>query len=201
MTTSETAYREFRDQLSRYVAKRLGNPADIEEVLQDVFLRVVRNEAALGKARAPLAWLYTVARSVLIDHYRKQGRTPRARTGTTGETVAVTMLPAAMEPAAREPAAREPGPAADGFDRCLAPLIEKLPDKYREAVIVVDMEGRRQSELAQRIGLGLPAAKSRVQRGRRLLKEAILSCCRLELDSLSRIIALEPDCGQNERCC
>lgn len=190
MTTSETAYREFRDQLSRYVAKRLGNPDDVEEVLQDVFLRVVRNEAALGKARAPLAWLYTVARTVLIDHYRKQGRTPPpSGAGTAGEWDSVATEPAPAEP------------AADGFDRCLAPLIEKLPEKYREAVTFVDMDGRGQSELAQRIGLGLPAAKSRVQRGRRLLKDAILGCCRIELDSRSRVVALEPDCAQNEKCC
>jgi len=185
MTTSETAFQEFRGHLSRFIAKRLSNRNDVEDILQDVFLRVVRNEQSLQNTKVPLAWLYTVTRSALIDHYRKQSR----------------ILLQDMEGMAAEDVHTTSQQAETDFDRCLSPLIDSLPAKYREAVKFVDIDGRRQTELAEKTGLSVSAAKSRAQRGRKMLKDAILNCCHVELDNFNNVVALEPNDTDREKCC
>lgn len=185
MLTPETAYRHFRDKLHRYIARRLGNPNDVEDVIQEVFVRVARNADALRDAKKPLAWLYTVTNSAIVDHTRKMQRNPLLNAED---------LKAATEPWSLE----QPG---GDFGSCLFPLLDSLPDKYRDAVKFVDMEDGRQTELAAKNGLSVPAAKSRVQRGRRLLKDAILDCCHVERDSLQKVAAL--GCGKSDQnpCC
>ena len=185
MTTTEKAFLEFRDQLRRFIAKRLSDHEEIDDILQEVFVRVVRNEQALQAARTPLAWLYTVTRSVLIDHYRQTNKIP----SLVSDQIVIDNLPATPEYSEAK------------FDRCLSPLINNLPDKYREAVKFVDLGGGRQTELAVQTGTRNSTAKSRVQRGRKMLKEAILHCCRVELDTLSNVVELDPKNNDQKNCC
>lgn len=81
MLTPETAYRDFRDKLHHYIARRLGNPEDVEDVLQDVFVRVTRNANILREVKKPLAWLFTVTNSAIVDHARKKQRNPLSKDG------------------------------------------------------------------------------------------------------------------------
>ena len=182
MQTPDTAYRDFRSKLQSYLARRLRNPDDVEDVLQDVFVRVTRNEQALKNVREPLAWLYTLTNSALVDHLRKQ----RNYVGLADSDV--ENIPALADEESN-----------DGFSDCLLPLVDYLPDKYKNAIRFVDMGGGKQTELATDTGLTVSAAKSRVQRGRHMLKEAILGCCLVERDGLQNVTALDsgkcgPDC-------
>ena len=185
MTSTEQAYRAFRDQLSGYIARRLGGSEHVDDVLQDVFVRASRNDQKLAKAEKPLAWLYTVTNSVLIDHFRKQGRAVE-----TVETDFSDLAGPDAEPKASE-----------DFARCLLPLVENLPEKYREIIAYTDMEGGRQSEFARANNLNLATVKSRVQRGRKMLKNSVTGCCKIELDNRNSIIGLEPPARGCEPCC
>ena len=71
-------------------------------------------------------------------------------------------------------------------------MIHDLPDPYREAVRLTEIEGLTQAELARRLGISLSGAKSRVQRGRAQLKEQLIECCRFEFDRRGAVIDCEP---------
>jgi RNA polymerase sigma-70 factor (ECF subfamily) len=71
-------------------------------------------------------------------------------------------------------------------------LIRQLPQPYREAVMLSEIEGLRQWEVADRLGVSLSAAKSRIQRGRALLKEALDRCCVFNFDTRGNLIDLDP---------
>ena len=185
MTTPKLDFQGLRDQLRRYIAKRLSNHEEVEDVLQDVFVRVMRNAKSFQNTRSPIAWLYTVTRSVLIDHYRRQSRNP-VQTWPKFKAEDLSTLP-------------EP-PEAD-FSECVLPLINKLPDKYREAVEFVDLQGRRQAALAAKVGLSVSAAKSRVQRGRKMLKDSVLGCCHVELDNFNHVVSMERINKNQNECC
>jgi len=75
-----------------------------------------------------------------------------------------------------------------------------LPQKYAEALLLSDLEGLTQHEVAARLGLSLSGAKSRVQRARRLLREAFLRCCHFEFDRRGHIIDYGPRCCDSARC-
>jgi RNA polymerase sigma-70 factor (ECF subfamily) len=86
-------------------------------------------------------------------------------------------------------------------------MIERLPGEYRQAVILVDLEGLAQQKAATQLGLSLSGMKSRVQRGRRQLKGMLEACCTIELDRRRGVIDYDvrnrqtnpcrsqPDCG------
>lgn len=175
--TPETAYRDFRAALRRYLARRLDDPQDVDDVLQDVFLRVTRHADALADAREPLAWLHTVAKTALIDHNRRRLKHANVTAQGSFEDVPDTT--------------RGTAPSKD-IARCLLPLVAGLPDAYRDAILFVDMGGGRQIELSAARGIEPSTAKSRVQRGRKKLKSAILACCQIERDALQRVTDLDP---------
>ncbi len=83
-------------------------------------------------------------------------------------------------------------------------MIRSLPEGYREAVRLAEIEGLPQQEVADRLGLSLSGAKSRIQRGRVLLKDALEGCCRFEIDGRGNVMDCDPkpdrkvcrDCGE-----
>jgi RNA polymerase sigma-70 factor (ECF subfamily) len=88
-------------------------------------------------------------------------------------------------------------------------MIERLPEPYREAMKLADFAGTSQQEIADRAGISLSGAKSRVQRARHLLREMILDCCRVEHDIRGNVVDYETtdrssrycgDEGGNPRC-
>ncbi len=183
MTPTETAYRDFHQHLGRYIARRLGAADDVQDVLHEVFVRVLRHEDSLEKAVTPLAWLYAVTQSAIIDHVRKSSRTPQ------GDAAALDRL-----------TAPEPQNDAD-FGACIVPLVQSLPDIYREALVFSDLQGGKQADYAQQSNISIAAAKSRIQRGRRMLKQAVQGCCTVELGRDQAVLDVIPKSAGSEKCC
>jgi len=75
------------------------------------------------------------------------------------------------------------------------PMIETLPEGYREALLLSEIDGLPLKEVADRLNLSLPGAKSRVQRGRERLKKAFLTCCHVKFDSRGKPIDWWPKEG------
>ena len=84
------------------------------------------------------------------------------------------------------------------LSRCLAPLARRLPETYREALVMTEFEGVTQVDAARALGLSVSGMKSRVQRGREQLKAMLLDCCEVELDrrgSISDYRSRDGNCG------
>lgn len=76
-------------------------------------------------------------------------------------------------------------------------MMEELPEKYREALHLTEIQGLTQKELAERLNISLSGAKSRVQRAREKLKGVLLECCHVEVDRRGKVMdweSKEPDC-------
>ena len=124
-------------------------------------------------------WIYRVTRNLIIDHYR--GKRPKEALEDTIES------PYGSAEFEDDPAAR--------LAFSLRDTVDELPEPYREALILTEYEGLSQAEFAERAGISLPAAKSRVQRARQKLKALLLECCHFELDRLGGIIDYEERCA------
>jgi RNA polymerase sigma-70 factor (ECF subfamily) len=74
-------------------------------------------------------------------------------------------------------------------DCCLRPMIMSLPQIYRDALIFTELDGFTQQQLANKLNITLPAAKSRVLRAREKLREIILQCCSYEFDKYGNIVS------------
>jgi RNA polymerase sigma-70 factor, ECF subfamily len=193
----EARWRELRARLHGFVARRVGNPEDTEDIVQDVFVRMQRNIDALSSADRLDAWAFRIARNAVADHYRSANRRD-----LTGEGDRRMMDGLAVDSVGGE----QPNDARAEMAHCIAPMVRGLPDDYRRAIELTELEGMTQAAAAERLGLSIPGAKSRVQRGRARLRAMLLRCCQIETDRRGRVVAFETregegcaSCGDEQR--
>ena len=174
MMTTETIWNDYHEQLYAFIRSRVADVSAAEDILQDVFLRVHAALHSLRERTKLQSWLYQVARNAVIDHYRS--RKPQESS------------PAWLTQPTSEPAAA----ARRELSVCLTPMMEKLPPSYKEALTLADMGNRPQHEIAHAQGLSLSGAKSRIQRGRAMLKGLLAQCCQLEFDHRGALVDYDP---------
>ncbi|MBP7776340.1 MAG: sigma-70 family RNA polymerase sigma factor [Acidobacteria bacterium] len=174
-----TLWNEFAPPLLRFLARRVPPGVEADDLLQDVFLRVVRSLASLRGTERPEAWLFQIARNALRDslraRYRRDGRTD----------VLEVDLPAEPDAAADRAAEAELAP-------CLTAMVGRLAEPYRTAMALTSLEGVTQAEAARRQGLSLSGMKSRVQRGRERLRQMLETCCAIALDVRGGVSDFQP---------
>ena len=170
--STEAVWLEVAGQLRRFIRSRVRIREDAEDVLQEVFVKVHDQLPRLENPARLHAWVYQITRNAIVDHYRRRGRTPDL----------TVELP---EELAAEEAATD---LTDEVAAWLLPMIDTLPQKYRDALRLSEVQGLTQQETATRLGLSLSGAKSRVQRGRERLRERLLACCHVELDRSGRVV-------------
>jgi RNA polymerase sigma-70 factor (ECF subfamily) len=163
-------------QLRPFIARRVATPADADDVLQEVLVRVHRGLAALRDEERVAAWVYRIARNAIVDHVR-------ARVPTSTEVEEATEIEL------------EEQDAAEKLARVLAVFVAELPSPYREAITLTELEGRTQREAAQMLGVSLSGMKSRVQRGRARLRAMLETCCEIALDARGRVLSCAPRPG------
>ncbi len=171
--TLEHIWHEFADRLRNFIRSRVADPQTTEDILQDVFVKIQSRLDQLQDPAKLESWIYLIARNAVIDHYRT-----RKETVTVPETLAA-------EPETGNPEVEELKAA---FRR----MIFNLPEPYREALVLTEFEGLTQQQLADRQGLSLSGAKSRVQRGREQLKQMLHECCTFEFDRRGKVIDCTP---------
>jgi RNA polymerase sigma-70 factor, ECF subfamily len=179
------AQRELEGRLRPFVARRVPN-SDVEDVLQDIFLRAQRGLAQIRDDERFGAWMYRVARSAIAESHRQRLRHP------LGDTDDVE--------SALPDDGSGPTPLETEIAAYLVPLISRLPSPYREALSLTELEGFTQQAAADALGISLSGAKSRVQRGREKLRALLEDCCRIGLDARGRVIDCEPRRPAGCRC-
>jgi RNA polymerase sigma-70 factor (ECF subfamily) len=164
----EDALDAARARLHAFLARRVESPEVADDLTQEVLLRLLQHQDSA--VENPTAWLYRVARNVLIDYYRSRGSQRRIHAGDPA--AAATAL-------AEEPFADDPQAAQRELASCLRSLVDQLAEPYRSAVTAVDLDGQSQTEVARALGLSVSGMKSRVQRGRHRLRQLLTECCRV----------------------
>ena len=172
------AWRDLEATLRPFIARRVRAEADVDDVLQDVFLRMQRGLDGLRDEERFGPWVYRIARSAIADHQRRAARHPRVEADLASE-------------AAPEPDDDEHAPDRE-LARYVAPFVAMLPSPYREALTLTELEGLTQQQAADLAGISLSGMKSRVQRGRQRLREALEDCCHIALDARGRVVGFEP---------
>ncbi|MFQ5653585.1 MAG: RNA polymerase sigma factor SigZ [Planctomycetota bacterium] len=175
-SSTEAIWKEFRERLMRFVTPRAGSEEDAEDIVQDVFRSIHAHLDGLQDAERLESWIFQITRNRLADHHRRRGRRP-------------SPLP---DDLAREEETTASSAAVRELASCLRGLAETLPEKYREAIRLTELEGLTQAAAAESLGISLSGAKSRVQRGREKLKEKLEACCRIEHDRRGNILDYRP---------
>lgn len=173
MIVADEVWKSYRQELHRFVASRVGGGDVSEDLVHEVLVRAWTRHDQLSDPDKLRAWLYSITRNVIIDYYRAQ-------------------RPHDPLPDDLPDAADENAPTAEQqLASCLAPLIRQLPEEYAQALLLSDIDGVPQANIAEKFDLSVSGAKSRIQRARKMLREAVLECCRLEFDTEGRVADYE----------
>ncbi len=175
---TEELWQLVHDGLRAFIAKRVNAHDHVDDILQDVFVRVHRQMDTVKDPRRIVSWIYQVTRNTIIDHYRKPGRQREIPAGLSSELDVFDEVSKKSEAAPRN----EGGESRSELAGCIRPMIERLSQDYRDAITLVEIGGLTQQAAAKQMGLSLSGMKSRVQRGRKQLRQMLEDCCLIELD-------------------
>jgi RNA polymerase sigma-70 factor (ECF subfamily) len=167
--TTEDIWNEYHAKLSAFLKARVAEDM-VDDILQDVFIKIHNRIDSLKESTRLRSWIYQITRNTVIDYYRSKKPT--------------VDLPAWLEqtqPDQKETIRHE-------ISICLEPMVGQLPDKYRAAVQLSEIEGKTQKEVAELEHISLSGAKSRVQRGRGMLKTMLHECCELKTNDRNQLI-------------
>jgi RNA polymerase sigma-70 factor (ECF subfamily) len=179
---TEYIWKEYHDSLYSFILTRVNESSVADDILQDVFMRILSRIDSLKDCDKLQSWTYQITRNAIIDYYRSRKKTSE------------------LSPTLTAPDAEFSNTVREDIDACLLPMINSLADPYREAVMLSEIEGRTQKEVAEKQDISLSGAKSRVQRGRAMIKEMMFGCCRFEFDKRGNVIDYERKGGSDCQC-
>lgn len=172
MVTNDN-WSEFNTRLRAYIGRRVDANL-VDDVFGEIVLRVAEHQDSFDKADNSLAWLYRVASNVITDHYRRRGVEQHALRYIRDDASATNL--------------HETDDNYAEMAECLQAMIESLPDDYRQALELTDLNGVTQNRAAEQLGISVSGMKSRVQRGREKLKQILNRCCQFEVNARGEVV-------------
>lgn len=166
------AWREHEREILDFLM-RASDRATAEDVLQDVFLKAMKQGAEFCSLENPRAWLFQVARTTLIDHAR--------RSRPMSELPADVPLQPVDE--------RSP---VDELEACIGRNLGRLSQPDRRILEACDLQGMTVRSFAMQEGIALAAAKSRLLRARQRLRNALVAHCQVRFDDQGAVCCHTP---------
>jgi len=179
MTLSAVPWSDVAARLRPFVARRVPS-SDIDDVVQDVLVRIHRGLPDVRDDDRFAAWMFQVARNAITDVGRKRSRSPLEPGGGSEEL------------APELGAGDDDRKAADSLVGCVSLFVALLPSPYREAITLVELEGMTAKQAAEMVGISVSGMKSRVQRGRAQLREMFERCCEIAVDARGKVTDFTP---------
>lgn len=164
----EHVWTEYRSALTLFLKSKVANQADVEDLLQEILLKVHRSGSSLNKSESLKSWLFQIAHNTIIDFYRQKGSKK------------------SLDPIDLW----SPSPETDEahlLEECVVPFIDALPREMADLLRKIELEGVSQKRYAEQVGLSYSTLKSRVQKSRSRLKQLFDECCDFELDANGNI--------------
>jgi RNA polymerase sigma-70 factor, ECF subfamily len=149
--TTEELWQEMHDGLRAFISKRMNDDGYVDDILQEVFLRVHRQMETVNDPSRIVSWIYQITRNGIVDYYRKPGRQREILTGLISELEVFDEVSKNSAAAPRD----ESGGFRSELAACLRPMIEGLSEDYRDAITLVEIDGLSQQAAAKQIGISL----------------------------------------------
>ena len=178
MTTTETIWKAFHAELHNFIKKRIHDKEASNDIFQNVFIKIHLKLGTLSEKEKLSAWIYQITRNCITDYFRKQ----KNKVPLTENIIEL----------------EDETDFSTELVKCLKPMIDQLPDTYKEAIIETEIGLLSQKAYAEKLGISYSGAKSRIQRARAQLQTLFNQCCAIESDKYGNII--EHECKTNCGC-
>jgi RNA polymerase sigma-70 factor, ECF subfamily len=178
---NQNMFFECESKISKRIAHKIFNKSDIDDIRQEVFIRFSESLKNIKNTDNLCGYLLRITDNIVIDFYRNKNKIPSHNADLENN---ISEKVAGIEEYTLSEIA-------------LITYINKLPEKYREALILVEINGFSQKDACQKLNISYSGLKSRVQRAREKLKEEILNCCYYKFDNYGNILS----CCETKACC
>ena len=171
---TEDIWLNFGNKLKSFIKSKVQNETIAEDILQETFIKIHSNIDKLEDNTKIQAWVYQITRNVIADHFRKTKKTIDKSPDflTDDEEYAEEFMTESI--------------------RDMVEMMDNLPPEYCEALCLTELDGMSQKDYALKSGISYTAAKSRVQRARRKLKDMLMKCCHYQFDKYGTVIGIYP---------
>jgi len=168
---------EYRPQILRHLLAMVRDREAAEDLTQETYGRALAQLDSLRDPKAGLAWLYRIATNTALDRLRKKAPTIVAlddagvgevEAAAAQERLGVSLIEEALE--------------RSEMSECIQSYLQSLPDDYRVAILLHDVHGLTNPEVAALVGCSLPTAKIRVHRAHERLRDTLQGVCEFHID-------------------
>jgi RNA polymerase sigma-70 factor, ECF subfamily len=170
IAATDIAWTKTQQELKRFVYRRVKDKALTQDIVQDVLLKAYTRLNQLNNNEKITGWIYQITRNAITDHFRKQSKS-------------IDLNDLDWEDSKSE--------LNDCVSSCLNEMLLTLPEKYRLAIELTELQNLSQTHLAEKLNISYSGAKSRVQRARQMLKDKMQEAYKIEMDGYGNVIVCE----------
>ncbi|MFC5046496.1 sigma-70 family RNA polymerase sigma factor [Aquimarina hainanensis] len=166
MSTTQI-WNTYKDEISSFIRRKVNDTHVAEDLIQETFIKV---HLKIGKVKDKTkirAWIYAIARNGIYDFFKKQAL-----------PVPIDTVQFAEEVTIHEHTEKD----------CLPGIIRTLPERYKKVVYLSDIKGMKAKEIATILNSPLSTIKSKIQRGRELVKKGFIDCCDYQVNKEGKLI-------------
>lgn len=165
LVSFEKLAQDLSPPLLRYLQRMVGDPAVADDLLQETLIRIARGLGSFTGRATVKTWAFSIATHVAADYFRRPERGVRIVDISEADEVPDGALPIDDRVVVNE------------MNACVRQVIDSLPDDYRAALVLHDLEGLNAEQTAEICGCSLPTAKIRIHRARERLRNALQQQC------------------------
>lgn len=182
MEPIENIWHQMHDKLLSFILKKVPDKALAEDILQEVFIKIHDKIDTLKDDTKLQAWIYQITRNMIVDHFRGINKNDGtlAKDEQSSEDKESNEL---MEEAVQD----------------IINFMDAMPAEYCDPLCATEIDGMTIKDYAKKQGISYAAAKSRVQRSRKVLKDMMMDCCHYQFDKYGTVISITPNrCSNNK---
>lgn len=179
-------FEQYRQPIRRYVMTLVRDTSEADDITQETFLRAYRSLSALQEQAKLSPWLYRIATNICYDRFRQASTRPRCQ--SVDEVAGAANGPSQAEWADQNSPRLDRAIEQKQMSACVQEYLENLSDSYRAAILLHDVEGLSNPEIAEMLGCSLATVKIRLHRARTRLKAALDRACDFSSDDRGVLI-------------
>lgn len=151
----------YAQDVKHFIFAKVKDAELADNLLQETFIKVHIKMDNLKDTTKLKPWIFTIARHTVMDYFRKH---EVSGSGSQDDIVSIII------------------PREHTKEDCLHCIIKSLPKRYRDPLILADIQGLKQAQISEQLHLPLSTVKSQIQRGRKLIAQGFVDCCDFKMN-------------------
>lgn len=165
MTDTKIIWNSYAEDIRRFILSKTNDESSADDLLQEVFIKVHTKISNVQDVNKIKSWVFTVANNTVMDYFRAIKKS---------QVIIDNELEGFDEQSAEFYEHSE--------QDCLYGIIKSLDKKYRDPLLMADIQGYKQRRIAEVLKLPLPTIKSQIQRARKMIAQGFMDCCGYQLN-------------------